>query len=325
MSMRSLTRGSLAALLVLVAVASSCTPPAGTAGDRAAGTASPTVSSTPMLAATSLPTATPIPPTGTPLPTPVPPSATPVPPTDTPVLTSTTPAAEGTAAYSYRVVNVYPHDRSAFTQGLVFLDSIFYEGTGLNGFSTLRKVDPATGQILQIQSLPDQFFGEGIAVLGDRIFQLTWLSRVGFVYDKESLGLLQTFHYPTEGWGLTHDGSQLIMSDGTETLHFLDPETLQETGRVQVYDDRLLRNAAYGKRSGIEACHMRCRKVWNECRHITKIDRNDRIQIFTADRRYRNRCFLDIRFAPPGCSDRDFFEGFVCSLASWRVLCEKSG
>jgi len=86
-------------------------------------------------------------------------------------------------------------------------------------------------------ALSDQFFGEGITVLGDRIFQLTWQSRVGFVYDKESFELLQTFVYPTEGWGLTHDGNRLIMSDGSATLHFLDPETLEETGQVQVYDD----------------------------------------------------------------------------------------
>jgi glutamine cyclotransferase len=96
-----------------------------------------------------------------------------------------------------------------------------------------------TGKILQFLALPEQYFGEGVAVLGDEIFQLTWKSGVGFVYDKDSFGLRRVFTYPTEGWGLTHDGKQLIMGDGTPTLHFLDPETLQETRQIQVsFKDR---------------------------------------------------------------------------------------
>jgi len=98
----------------------------------------------------------------------------------------------------------------------------------------LRRVDLETGQIQQLLDLPEQFFGEGIALFGDKIFQLTWHAKVGFIYDRESFEQLGTFHYPTEGWGLTHDGQQLIMSDGTSTLHFLDPETLGEIGQVQV-------------------------------------------------------------------------------------------
>ena len=134
------------------------------------------------------------------------------------------------------MINTYPHDRAAFTQGLVYVDSVFYEGTGLYGASSLRKVDPETGQVLLLRGLPAQFFGEGITILGNRIYQLTWKSGAGFVYDKESFEPVQSFTYPTEGWGLTHDGSRLIMSDGTDTLHFLDPETLEETGSVQVRD-----------------------------------------------------------------------------------------
>jgi glutamine cyclotransferase len=139
--------------------------------------------------------------------------------------------------YTYKVVNTYPHDPNAFTQGLVFEDGILYEGTGLYGDSTLRKVDLETGALLQGHELPAQFFGEGIiTIYGDRIIQITWRSNVGYVYDKESFDLLQEFNYPTEGWGITHDGTHLIMSDGTSTLHFLDPETYEEVHRVEVLD-----------------------------------------------------------------------------------------
>ena len=139
--------------------------------------------------------------------------------------------------YSYNIVNVYPHDPDAFTQGLVFEDGVLYEGTGLLGHSTLRRVELETGDILQIRELSDQFFGEGITTYGDRIIQLTWQSHIGFVYDKNSFELLQDFNYATEGWGVTHDGTRLIMSDGTSTLHFLDPQTFQEIDHVEVFDD----------------------------------------------------------------------------------------
>jgi glutamine cyclotransferase len=136
---------------------------------------------------------------------------------------------------TYRIVNTYPHDRSAFTQGLVFADDFLYEGTGLRGHSSLRKVDLKTGNILRVRRLPAQFFGEGITIYGNRVIQLTWRSRVGFVYDRETFQLLDTFTYPTEGWGITHDGRSLIMSDGTSTLYFLDPQTFQEVNRLKVH------------------------------------------------------------------------------------------
>lgn len=142
--------------------------------------------------------------------------------------------------YTYRIVNIYPHDPNAFTQGLVWDDGVVYEGTGLNrdygGISTLRRVDLETGDVLQLISLPDQYFGEGITVWEDTIIQLTWRSNVGFVYDKESFALLREFSYPTEGWGITHDGEKLIMSDGSDTLYFWDPQTLAEIGQVAVRD-----------------------------------------------------------------------------------------
>jgi len=136
--------------------------------------------------------------------------------------------------YTYKVVNTYPHDRSAFTEGLVFEDGVLYEGTGLRGYSNLRRVKLETGEILQICELPPQFFGEGVTVYGNKIIQLTWQSHIGFVYDKYSFKLLQEFNYPDEGWGITHDGKYLIMSDGTSTLHFLNPETFEEISQIEV-------------------------------------------------------------------------------------------
>ena len=139
--------------------------------------------------------------------------------------------------YTYKILNSYPHDHEAFTQGLVFEDGYLYEGTGLRDRSTLRKVNLETGGVLQMHKLPDQYFGEGVTIYGDKIIQLTWQSNIGFVYDKDNFELLQEFNYTTEGWGITHDGTHLIMSDGTSTLHFLDPDTFEEIGRLEVFDN----------------------------------------------------------------------------------------
>jgi len=136
----------------------------------------------------------------------------------------------------YQVVRSYPHDPSAFTQGLVYHDGVLYESTGLEGQSSLRRVRLENGEVLQIHRLPPRYFAEGIAVWRDRIIQLTYKTEIGFVYDRQSFKQLRTFTYSGEGWGLTHDGTRLIMSDGSSFLRFLDPESLQETGRVQVRD-----------------------------------------------------------------------------------------
>jgi glutamine cyclotransferase len=140
------------------------------------------------------------------------------------------------ASWRYKIVNSFPHDREAFTQGLVFEDGALFEGTGLPGHSRLRKVELQTGKVLQEHKLPDEFFGEGITIYKDRIIQLTYQSHVGFVYDKNSFKLLREFHYPTEGWGITHNDKYLIMSDGTPMLYFLDPETLEQVNRMMVFD-----------------------------------------------------------------------------------------
>jgi glutamine cyclotransferase len=138
--------------------------------------------------------------------------------------------------YTYDVVTVYPHDQNAFTEGLAIENGFLYESTGLYDNSTLRRIELETGKILQTYTLPNQFFGEGITIFGDTIIQLTWQSHTGFVYDKHSFELLREFTYPTEGWGITNNGSALIMSDGTATLYFLDPETFEKVGQIEVHD-----------------------------------------------------------------------------------------
>jgi len=137
--------------------------------------------------------------------------------------------------YTYEIVNTFAHDSNAFTQGLVYEDGFLYEGTGLNGLSSLRKVEIQTGKILQQLNLKNEFFGEGITIFDDKIIQLTYKSNVGFVYDKKTFELLREFNYPREGWGITHNGENLIMSDGTPTLYFLDPETFELISRIAVF------------------------------------------------------------------------------------------
>jgi glutamine cyclotransferase len=138
--------------------------------------------------------------------------------------------------YGFEVKRAYRHDPNAYTQGLVFDDGFLYEGTGKYGASELRKVELATGKVVRRHRLPARYFGEGIALVGDRIVQLTWQGGVGFVYEKESFRKVREFDYPGEGWGVTHDGKRLILSDGSAELRFLDPESFEEIGRVTVRD-----------------------------------------------------------------------------------------
>jgi glutamine cyclotransferase len=153
--------------------------------------------------------------------------------------TSSTTASSGIVqapVYTYKVIDVYPHDIGAFTEGLVYYNGYLYESTGLYGNSSLRRVDIDSGKVLQIYNMSSQYFGEGITIMDDRIIQLTYQNHTGFVYDLESFKLLQNFSYPDEGWGLTDNGSQLIMSDGTANLFFLNPQTFQRTGEITVHD-----------------------------------------------------------------------------------------
>ena len=147
------------------------------------------------------------------------------------------PAAAAVAHYSYDVVAVWPHDREAFTQGLVFRNGSLLESTGLNGHSSLREVDVKTGRILKQVGVSAQFFAEGLAVLGDRAYQLTWRNGQGFVYDADTFRREGEFSYVGEGWGLTTDGHALILSDGTSQIRFLDPATFRVVRTIEVTRD----------------------------------------------------------------------------------------
>ena len=145
------------------------------------------------------------------------------------------------SAFTFNIVATYPHDLGSFTQGLVYVDSVFIEGTGFYyGPATLRRVEVETGTVIDIRNMPDtpvNMFGEGVAVWGDTIVQLTWTTHLAIIYDKDTFDEIGRFSYPTEGWGLTHDGSSFIMSDGTDTLYFRDKNTFAEIRRVTVTDD----------------------------------------------------------------------------------------
>lgn len=145
-------------------------------------------------------------------------------------------ALAATPVYTYKIVKTYPHDRGAFTQGLEYHDGMFYEGTGLNGRSSLRLVRLEDGRVLKETDLGREYFGEGITVFNGEIVQLTWQSQIGFVYGKNDFRMLRRFAYKGEGWGLTNDGKEIYMSDGTAQIRVLDPKTLAEKRRITVRD-----------------------------------------------------------------------------------------
>jgi glutamine cyclotransferase len=140
------------------------------------------------------------------------------------------------AADGYRVVHTYPHDPQAYTQGLLYEDGYLYESTGLNGRSSLRMVDLESGRVLQRATVSANYFAEGLTPWGSTLIQLTWQSHIAFVYDRFSFRLLHTFNYDGEGWGLTEDGKNLILSDGTANLRFFDPATFREVRHIVVKD-----------------------------------------------------------------------------------------
>jgi glutaminyl-peptide cyclotransferase len=146
------------------------------------------------------------------------------------------PATAATPVYGYKVVHTFPHDHGAFTQGLEFRAGALYEGTGLYGRSSLRKVKLETGEVLQKTDLAREYFGEGITVLNQRITQLTWKAERGFVYDQMSFKPIRDIQYPGEGWGLANDGQRIYMSDGSAQIRIWDPVSYQETGRITVHD-----------------------------------------------------------------------------------------
>ncbi|NTV00560.1 MAG: glutaminyl-peptide cyclotransferase [Methanoregulaceae archaeon] len=144
---------------------------------------------------------------------------------------------EDSPVYGYEIVHIFPHDRTAFTEGLVFSDGVFFEGTGLYGRSTLRKVRPETGEIISLQRLPDEYFGEGVTVSGETVFQLTEQAGIGFLYDSKTFEVTGTFPCSLPGWGLTHDGRHLIVSDGSNRLTFIDPGNFRPLRQIEVRAD----------------------------------------------------------------------------------------
>jgi len=150
-------------------------------------------------------------------------------------------ASQAPKQYTYRVMQVYPHDPKAYTQGLLFHDGFLYESTGVKGESTLRKVNLQTGEPVMKIDLPAEVFGEGLAMVDDKLIQITWQDHIAFVYQKSDFKLLKQINYNfREGWGLTYDGVHLLMTDGTATLYFLDREYLTEVRRIEVCDNEVM-------------------------------------------------------------------------------------
>ncbi len=143
---------------------------------------------------------------------------------------------------SYSILNVYPHDTTSYTQGLQYVNGFLYEGTGLKEKSVLRKVDLVSGKKIQEHKLANEYFGEGVTILNNKIYQITWENKKGFVYNLSDFKLLKEFTYNTLGWGLTNDGKSLIVSDGSNLIYFWDPETFKEVKRISVQDNTGLKN-----------------------------------------------------------------------------------
>ncbi len=153
------------------------------------------------------------------------------------LISANDPIAGPVPEYACKVIASFPHDQEAFTQGLIFHNGNLYEGTGLRGKSSIRRVDLSSGRVLKSRSLPPSLFGEGIAIVGDRIIQLTWRAGLAFEYDPVDFVITRTFSYKAEGWGLTYDGNRLIMSDGSSRLYFLDPSSFRVIETLSVKEN----------------------------------------------------------------------------------------
>ena len=146
------------------------------------------------------------------------------------------PSVDNPPVYSFEIVKTYPHDPAAFTQGLIFAGGFLYESTGLNGASSVRKVDLTTGRVLQKVEVPAQYFAEGLTLFHGRLFQLTWQAHKGFIYDLDTFAMEKDFPFESEGWGLTHDDQYLIQSDGSNQLRFIDPANFQVKRTISIVD-----------------------------------------------------------------------------------------
>ena len=169
-----------------------------------------------------------------------------------------------------RHLATFPHDKNSYTQGLLWNDGVLYESAGHYGQSSLRRVDPTTGNITARIDLPRPFFAEGLALTGDSLYQLTWKENVCFVYDKKTFQPKGQFQYPGEGWGLTSDGKQLILSDGTNTLRFYEPKTFKIQRKVDVLDKKKPRPEPVRNLNELEWV---CGEIWANVWQTTRIVR----------------------------------------------------
>lgn len=178
------------------------------------------------------------------------------------------------AKHSYQIVNIYPHDAGAFTQGLVFVDGKLYEGTGQEGRSSLREVDLQSGRVVRKVDVPVPFFAEGITLLNGKIYQLTWQHQVGFIYNAQTLEKTGQFQYTGEGWGITNDGQSLIMSDGSNRIRFLDPDSFRVTRTIAVTDGKTPVN----KLNELEYVNGEIyANIWHDPRIVTIDPQNGRV------------------------------------------------
>ncbi len=150
--------------------------------------------------------------------------------------TAAAPANKPVAKYGYQIVNIFPHDSNAFTQGLILVDGNLLESTGQEGFSSLRRVELESGKILKKVDVPEPYFAEGLAALNGKLYQLTWQHHIGFIYDAQTFNRLGQFNYEGEGWGLATDGQSLILSDGSSRIRFIDPASFRVTRSINVTD-----------------------------------------------------------------------------------------
>jgi glutamine cyclotransferase len=190
--------------------------------------------------------------------------------------TNTTPAPPNAppAKHGYQIVNIYPHDSGAFTQGLIFVDGKLYEGTGQEGRSSLREVDLQTGRVLKKVDVPEPFFAEGITLLNGKIYQLTWQHQIGFIYSAQTLEKTGQFQYTGEGWGITNDGHSLIMSDGSNRIRFIDPDSFRVTKTIAVTDGR----TAINELNELEYVNGEIyANIWHDQRIVTIDPQNGRV------------------------------------------------
>jgi glutaminyl-peptide cyclotransferase len=211
--------------------------------------------------------------------------------------------------YSYKVIHTFPHNRDAFTQGLVYDNGVLYEGTGQETGSSLREVELETGKVKRQHNLDDSLFGEGITLYGDRIYQVTWENKVGFVYEKSTFNLINKIYYPTQGWGLTTINDRIIMSDGTNELYFFEPEMFTVVSRIEVYDNK-------GKVDSLNELEYIDGEIWA---NIWMTDRIARIDPVTG----KVLGYIDLKGILPASDktpDTDVLNGIAYDKAGHRIF-----